>query len=179
MVLYVQYRSNCPTGTKPNLLASYIQPTFSQLDGDPPSHMPTPVPSSSPSPTTSPSTSTVTLSQSSPPVTPPCFSRPYTHPPPLPPTADSELMGIPSKSANFCCHCRTECPCIFGRPCRGCPARQGGRPHICNRCPGSWCHIQPPNFHWTSLVIKSVCDALSVVFFNAKCVAQSICRWSP
>ena len=25
MVLYVQYRSNCPTGTKPNLLASYIQ----------------------------------------------------------------------------------------------------------------------------------------------------------
>ena len=122
MVLYVQYRSNCPTGTKPNLLASYIQPTFSQLDGDPPSHMPTPEPSSSPSPTTSPSTSTVTLSQSSPPVTPPCFSRPYTHPPPLPPTADSELMGIPSKSANFCCHCRTECPCIFGRPCTAGPA---------------------------------------------------------
>ena len=126
-----------------------FQPTFSQLDGDgdPPSHMPTPEPSSSPCPTTSPSTSTVTLSQSSPPVTPPRFSRPYTHPPPLPPTADSELMGIPSKSANFCCHCRTECPCIFGRPCRGCPARQGGRPHICNRCPGSWCHIQPTNFH--------------------------------
>ena len=130
-----------------------FQPTFSQLDGDgdPPPHTPTSEPSSShspmTSPTTSPTTSTVTLSQSSPPATPPRSSRPYNHPPPLPPTADSELMWIPGKSANFCCHCRTECPCIFGRPCRGCPARQGGRSHICNRCPGSWCHMKPPNLH--------------------------------
>ena len=125
------------------------QPTFAQLDGDgdPPTCTPTSTLSSSTSPTTSPPTSTLTLSQSSPPVTPPRFSRPYPHPPPLPPTADSELMAIPSKSANFCCHCRTECPCVFGRPCRGCPARQGGRPHVCNRCPGSWCHIKPPNIH--------------------------------
>lgn len=126
-----------------------FQPTFSQLDGDgdPASHSPTSEPSSSPSPTTSPTTPTVTLSQSSPPVTPPRSSRPYNHPPPLSPTADSELVWIPSKSANFCCHCRTECPCIFGRPCRGCPARLGGRPHFCNRCPGSWCHTDPPYFN--------------------------------
>ena len=117
-----------------------FQPTFSQLDGD--GDPPSPSSPSAPSPSPSPTSSTLT-----PPVTPPRFSRPYPHPPPLPPTADSELMGIPSKSANFCCHCRTECPCVFGRPCRGCPARQGGRPHICNRCPGSWCHIKPQNFH--------------------------------
>ena len=105
--------------------AGYL-PTFSQLDGggDPP-----------PSPP-----------QSSPPVTPPRFSRPYPHPPPLSPTAKSELTMIPPKSENYCCHCRTECPCTFGNRCRGCPARQGGRPHHCDRCPGNWCHIKPPNF---------------------------------
>ena len=125
-----------------------FQPTFSQLDGDgDPPHKPTSKPSSSPSPTTS--TSTLAFSQSCPPVTPPRLSRPYNHPPPLSPTADSELVRIPVNPApsHFCCHCRTECPCIFGRPCRGCPARLGGRPHWCKRCPGSWCHIKPTNIH--------------------------------
>ena len=123
-----------------------FQPTFSQLDGDgDPPHKPTSKPSSSPSPTTS--TSTLAFSQSCPPVTPPRLSRPYNHPPPLSPTADSELVRIPVNPApsHFCCHCRTECPCIFGRPCRGCPARLGGRPHWCKRCPGSWCHNKPMN----------------------------------
>ena len=123
-----------------------FQPTFSQLDGDgDPPHKPTSKPSSSPSPTTS--TSTLAFSQSCPPVTPPRLSRPYNHPPPLSPTGDSELVRIPVNPApsHFCCHCRTECPCIFGRPCRGCPARLGGRPHWCKRCPGSWCHNKPMN----------------------------------
>ena len=144
-----------------------FQPTFSQLDGDgDPPHKPTSKPSSSPSPTTS--TSTLAFSQSCPPVTPPRLSRPYNHPPPLSPTADSELVRIPVNSApsHFCCHCRTECPCIFGRPCRGCPARLGGRPHWCKRCPGSWCHNKPMNIPWSNLVIISVCDALPEVFFQ-------------
>ena len=128
-----------------------FRPTFYQLDGDgdPPPHTPTSEPSLSPSPTTSPTPSSpnVAFSQPSPPVTPPRLSRPYNHPPPLSPTARSELVRIPVNPApsHFCCHCRTECPCIFGRPCRGCPARLGGRPHWCKRCPGSWCHNKPMN----------------------------------
>ena len=130
-----------------------FRPTFYQLDwdGDPPPHTPTSEQSLSPSPTTSPTPSSpnVAFSQPSPPVTPPRLSRPYNHPPPLSPTARSELVRIPVNPApsHFCCHCRTECPCIFGRPCRGCPARLGGRPHWCKRCPGSWCHIKPTNIH--------------------------------
>ena len=145
---------------------------FYQLDGDgdPPPHTPTSEPSLSPSPTTSPTPSShnVAFSQPSPPVTPPRLSRPYNHPPPLSPTADSELVRIPVNPApsHFCCHCRTECPCIFGRPCRGCPARLGGRPHWCKRCPGSWCHNKPMNIPWSNLVIISVCDALPEVFFQ-------------
>ena len=115
-----------------NRKASY-QPTFSQLDGDG-------------DPPPSPPTSTLLPTQSSPPVTPPRTSRPYPHPPPLSPKAKSELMMIPPKSENYCCHCRTECPCTFGYSCRGCPARKGGRPHHCDRCPGNWCHIKPPDF---------------------------------
>ena len=66
------------------------------------------------------------------PVTTPRTSRPYPHPPPLSPKAKSELMMIPPKSENYCCHCRTECPCTFGYSCRGCPARKGARPHHCS-----------------------------------------------
>ena len=138
-----------------NRKASY-QPTFSQLDGDE-------------DPPPSPPTSTLLPTQSSPPVTPPRTSRPYPHPPPLSPKAKSELTMIPPKSENYCCHCRTECPCTFGYRCRGCPARQGGRPHHCDRCPGNWCHIKPPDFLWTTLVMVSICDSFPVVFFNAQC----------
>ena len=142
-----------------------FQPTFSQLDGegDQPLDLPTSTPTSTP---TTAQPSTMPSSRSSPPPTPqwePGF------PPP------SELTSIPPRSANYCCHCRTECPCIFGRRCRGCP-RQGGRPHDCHRCPGSWCRERTSKMQ--PLWFLSQCYHCCSIFQCSMSYIWDNCHWS-